>query len=113
MRLLAAAAMLISLAPVGAWAQRSYCITPHVQCPAPAGRLPGAPCRCPGSVTATGSTARSGGDGSDYFPSEPSVGIYSRREILNDDLEQGDEVLAGPRWHRGRRGSRDVLREPE
>jgi hypothetical protein len=74
------------------------CITARSQCPASGFQPPGTHCACPdypnvwGFVTVTGTEQ----------PAYPAYEHRRRDELRNDDLDKGDDVLAGPRWHHRR-----------
>jgi hypothetical protein len=93
----------VALVPLSAEAQRAQCVTPRARCWGSPGQPQGSPCRCPSDPSAWGTTA------SDEFFYAPEVRANQRSlpRLRNDDLFDGDDVLAGPRHHRPQRPDPD------
>lgn len=96
-------AMLASLPAWAAFAQAPACITARSQCPVRGTQPPGTQCACPnypgvwGTVVVTGSGQ----------PIYPGYQHHGHAELRNDDLDDSDDVLAGPRRHRDQRDTDD------
>jgi hypothetical protein len=88
-----------SLAAVSASAQVGVCATPRSYCAAARGQTAGTACQCPANPPVKGRVVTA--DDGEALP-EQDRDRPRRRELSNDDLEDSDDVLAGPRHHRPR-----------
>ncbi len=94
------AAIALSIACLLSWhgrAQVAMCVTPTGRCQSPSTGAEGTACKCPSNPQVWGV----------IVTPEPSAWGEPerrprRRELRNDDLDEDDDVLAGPRHHRHR-----------
>jgi hypothetical protein len=93
-----ATVVMLIVCPAMADAQGNACATPQAQCAIPGYQQPGAPCRCPAYPMVPGTVIA-------ITPSlDPGPRQEYERPILrNDDLDDDDDVLRGPRHHPHRR----------
>jgi hypothetical protein len=93
----------LGLLPAGeAMAQGPRCVTARSQCPSNGLQPPGTRCACPDHPNIWGTVNVTGPE----EPVYPAYEHHGREELRNDDLDDGDSVLAGPRRHH-RRGDDD------
>ncbi len=98
-----ALAVFASFPAFAAFAQAPYCITARSQCPVRGMQPPGTQCACPDYPGVWGMVGMIGSG----QPIYPGYQHHGREELRNDDLDDGDDVLAGPRRHRHRRDTDD------
>ena len=97
---------LLGAAAVGGFAAgaaaQSSCVTSQSVCQSGSRQRAGSPCRCADSPAMMGEVVING----DVSPNDSSYRDDERRRsggLRNDDLDDGDDVLAGPRHHPRRR----------
>jgi hypothetical protein len=79
------------------------CVTARSHCPIKGLQPPGTQCTCPDHPDIRGFV-----DATEMGqPMYPAYQPRGREELRNDDLDDGDDVLAGPRHHHRPHNSRD------
>ena len=102
-RRLPALALLVAVVGIGASeaTAQSSCVTSQLSCPSGTRPRVGSACQCAGNPAMMGEVVING----DVSPNYPGHRESERRSggLRNDDLDEHDDVLAGPRHHPRRR----------
>ena len=104
--LFAAFAAVLACLPACATAQRTRCVTTRTQCQAGGDQPAGTLCHCQQNPGVWGTVVT--GSSEDAAYPEIRRQRSERPELRNDDLDDGDDVLAGPRHHRQREREDEV-----